>query len=536
MLKHICAYCMAAILLAGLLLGCANISADEPMQLDIADFQTGEHERDTVYAQTFTYRFVAVDGMTFCIEESLVGQVDASALFEIVYGDLKTIREGFERVESVQCYIVRKTLNQSVCATSGEIFCTPDDVTDGVYREGLVSATLDITEPWIAYGTYAWLFLEKTDDETMDDLAAYYTKEENLPALSLFAGYFNFTLAGRQSVRYAKQTAAAFASYLIEQYGTDALLSAGVSEEYRQAWLESIGVQNAYSAPCDISYLDGAQYSSTGRFPLVAIKDAHVFSFAFPQGIDSPLLVMQFLADYNAHIEQILSRIQADAPITYETVLANWNESLQIQITDLSNIYFAPDGYVYCDSSALAVRGTLENILKSELPEKLWLSQGLVFALPVITELKTGEWYPSFITDASALDDDIGTYLAAVQEYYLAHAAYPESEETFSDAAFFEAIAAVALLHPEYDLSTFAMGSWSVAAYRHGENAIDLYPGKGNQLTCLQAYQLTCYLIDEFGMETVLGYLYGEGSYEDAFQESFVQSYGKMLEALQQAQ
>ena len=536
MIKHICALCMAAVLLAGLLTGCAGTGENDSLRFETDDFVSGEHARDSVYAQTFSYRFVTADGITFCVEDSLMDQIDASALFETVDGDLRTICDGFGDTQDVQCYILRETLSQSVCAVPGEIFCTPDDVTSGGYREGLVSASLGVTEPWIAYGAYAWLFLEKTDEETRSDLAAYYSDETNLPALSLFAGYFNTTLAGRQSMRYAKKTAAALAGYLIETYGTDALLSAGTSEEYRQEWLSSIGADSVYAAPCDIAWLDGALYALSDELPWEITKDAHVFSFRFPQDIDSPLKVMQFLADYNACVETLLDYVRSDAPDAYDTVLASWDEPLQIQVADTSNLYFAPDGHVYCDSLATALRGTLENVFKADALEKLWLTEGLAFALPVISELQTGEWYASFTTDAGELDGDIGAYLADVQAYYLARAAYPEDADAFSDGLFFEAMSAIALLHGEYDLSSFAMGSLSVAAYRHGEKNADAYPGQGNRLTCLQAYQLTRYLVDTFGLETVLGYLYGDESYDDAFSESFTQSYGNMIEALRSAQ
>jgi len=523
---------MAAVLLAGLLLGCAGAGATDLPQVEAADFEPGEHARDSVYAQTFSYRSVTTDGMTFCVEESLLDQIDVNALFGIVYDDLQTIRGEFGNTEDVQCYILRKTLNQSVCAVPGEIFCTPDDVTGGGYRESLVSAALGATEPWIAYGAYAWLFLEKTDEQTQDELSAYYSDEANLPAFSLFAGYFNSTLAGRQSVRYAKKTAVALASYLIGEYGPEALLTAGTSEEYRQEWLESIGVQAAYAAPCDIMWLDGAQYASADLFPWDITKDAHDFSFSFPEGVDSPLKVMRFLADYNACMEDLLADIRTDAPESYDAVMANWDKALQIQIVDLSSVSFAPDGYVYCDSLASAVRGTLENVLASESSEKLWLTEGLAFALPAAAGLKTGEWYASFLLDAGEQAGDIGAYPADIQDYYLARAPYPEDADAFSDALFLEAAAATALLHTEYDLSAFAMGSWSVAAYRHGEKNADAYPGQGNRLTCLQAYELARYLVDTFGLDTVLGYLYGDGSFDDAFHESFTQSYGDMLETL----
>ncbi len=112
-----------------------------------------------------------------------------------------------------------------------------------------------------------------------------------------------------------------------------------------------------------------------------------------------------------------------------------------------------------------------------------------------------------------------------MQEYYLSKSDYPETLNDIDNGLVYEAMAVVALSNPLLDIEYPRMATWSIAAYTNQENKYLAYPG--NSLTYPEAYLFTKYLVDTFGLESMLDYCsYSSATaFEDTFGLSYFDAY-----------
>jgi len=263
------------------------------------NFRQGTHKRDDAYDRQFSTYYISNDKIEFNIEARIYDETTAKNLYNTVVSDYNIIQSFLSADTPIKVYVVKETITKNVFANENTLYCTIADIADRSYLYGLVSAYLGTTEPWKIYGICNYLYEDKIDTSSLTD---YYSDEENMLTLSLFAGFFNTAFSNENTIDIAVKTAASFAVYLVEEYGTQTFLTCGFSNDYRHEWLNSISVNKDYNIPYDLSWLDEAIYSKSALYPLIITVQNHVYNLSpitsETDPMDTPQLVIKVLSDY----------------------------------------------------------------------------------------------------------------------------------------------------------------------------------------------------------------------------------------------
>ena len=306
---------------ASMCLGCANISSKlEPT------FVEGKHLRNDGYGATFEVYSTQRAGVILNVQKSIFEQQSAADFLHTIERDIRNIEETFPKLEApvLSVYLVDKTIDGYVCQYDKSIYCTEADINNKTYFDALIEALFDFQQPWMLEGAAAFVS-ERNVDETA--LRAYYSTKHDSNILSLFAGYFCEDFATQEELQVAKDTAAALAKYVIENYGMESFLS-GVTPEQKQAWLISIGATKVYTNEDEESF-NGYTYSRSKEYPLIVTTDQAVFYLMRILGeLESVEQVKQVLRETQKCITDMKAFIKDNAPQSYELIKKTIDEPI----------------------------------------------------------------------------------------------------------------------------------------------------------------------------------------------------------------
>ncbi len=367
------------------------------------------------------------------------------------------------------------------------------------------------------------------DEIDIDALQEYYSDEANFRTLSLFPSYFFGVYTDHNTLETARDTASSLVKFIAAKEGPDALYQTISQTDYSQTWLESIGVNGTYQPVDDLGFLDEMDFSSSEDYTMVFTSANRTFSFS-DNFADSPTPMMYLLSNFNTGMKNVMAYIEDAAPGYYAQVEPIWEAPIYFYFDgNLGRSYSEPSkASLYFPNyslSNLIYETTLYLFPQPKGETQVWKSVGLAEYMFTMANVPDLGFYNYFSLSADDLTGDDALFLTAMQEYYLSKSDYPETLNDIDNGLVYEAMAVVALSNPLLDIEYPRMATWSIAAYTNQENKYLAYPG--NSLTYPEAYLFTKYLVDTFGLESMLDYCsYSSATaFEDTFGLSYFDAY-----------
>ncbi len=355
------------------------------------------------------------------------------------------------------------------------------------------------------------------------DAAAYFA-ENGYGVLALYNDWFTY------DAKAAKPVAALFFRYVMENYGYEALFDLDKRIEYKDAFLKSVSPELSYQndpdaerllsgMTCDsnanykyIIHLEGASY----RFVQINHEIAQVHRMLYNNTV-----AVARLKEYIRSIEGYEQYFDLSVELKYNVPLQGGVSSTNFN----TRIMTINDTYAMLHEMVHAV-----SLYSNH--EALWLSEGMA------DHLSKGLGFDDLVDQTHYLvlfyieQGMYDSYIAAGEpnalRYREIHRLYTEQGGTFAtpDAVdnllYMDAVAAAELVMP------------------HDERIGDVYEalngkpyeGQGGELTYKQAASFTGYLIDRFGMETVLAVLNEYDRMEEIFGASYDALYAAWRESI----
>jgi len=423
-------------------------------------FRQGVHKRDEDYDRQFNTYYISKDNIEFNVEARIYDESTARDLYDTVLADYNTIQSFLPADTPIKVYVVENTITNEVFVNENNLYCTTTDIANRSYLYGLVSAYLGTMEPWKIYGIYNYIFGDKIDTSSLAD---YYNDEENMLTLSLFAAFFNTAFSDENTIDIAVKTATSFASYLVEEYGIQAILSCGFSNNYRQEWLNSISVNKNYEMPYDLSWLDQAVYSKSDSYPLVITVQNHIFKLSpltnETDPMNTPQLVIKVLSDYQVGMTNILSYIEDNAPTQYDKILSRWEDKICYYFDNNIELSYArpyvKEIYILCPSALF--HETIHILTHPLVGEyEIWKSEGMAEYLSYFDDTindRENAAYFKLTADNEQFVGDNRIFIDMLREYYLSKEPCPQSPTDINCFLYCEAIAITTLTHPELKIT-----------------------------------------------------------------------------------
>ncbi|MCE5236264.1 MAG: hypothetical protein ABFC62_02560 [Clostridiaceae bacterium] len=521
-----------------LLAGCAAGGARRtPSATPVFTFG-GTHKAVKAYSQAFSFNTASNEACTLNIETRVFSEERAARLWEIVTGDLGAIAARIPLKQVVpEVYVVQKTLHGMAERIGYFVYCTPEDVENGAYREMLISVALGF-DPykcwWKTKGLIAYAF-----GETMDEAAlhAYYGRadEERMQVLSLFPAYFTEGFASGQELSVARATARSLTAYILGKYGTEAFFQEG-DRDYRQEWLKELGVDRVYTDPYAEAFA-GYSYSSSASYPLVVTTAGrHVFRMLpLPGDIDTPKAVRDFLYWSAEGMRGVLAGIKAFAPEYYNDISHNYGSPIYY--------YFKRGGGLSCaypderkvelTRSFAFLHETVDILIPSRFLDEpnrwSWRHEAIAEYLPYTFAAdalqREGDpgvdlCYKTLFDEVVAETEEYAQYRAMLRAAYFSYAGEPREHEeigagSFRVGAYYKALGETAARHPQYA--------------RYG-----LIRQTAEDLSYEEAYAFADYLIGKYSLSAFLRYC-SEGdkvTFEEVFGTGYQQAKAEWIEGI----
>ena len=162
---------------------------------------------------------------------------------------------------------------------------------------------------------------------------------------------------------------------------------------------------------------------------------------------------------------------------------------------------------------------------------EIWKNISLATYFFTTAKVPDVNFYTFFLISSDELNEDNAIYPNAVQEYYLAHAEYPESLDDFDFGLLYEALGVVTLSNPALDITYPRIAAYSIAKWTNQENKY--LAVSGNSLTYPEAYAFTKYLVETYGLEKMIAYnaTFSPSAFKDTFELSYHEAFADFREA-----
>lgn len=513
---------LAAVLLLMLLCGCAKTPVA---------FVEGSHPRDDVYAATFQTQYATEGSVTLHVVSSIFTEETARQALAAVQADYATIDKLITDAQPVIVYAVEQTIAGVPQVMGSQVFCTPDDIAGGQYRDSLARAALGSPFPWQGIGISRLAFEGAPDTEA---LKAYYGDEANLGTLSMFAPYFMTEFADADTVAIARDTAAAVAAFAIEKDAKNFAASGG-SAEIRQQWLESIGVSAAYPTDDVTAAVDRMTFDASGEYPLILTGGVARFYITTDNHLmHAPAEIYAAMREYFIGMNLTMVLIEARAPEFYARIAPGYAANpVAVYYKDYTISHASGQRAVFIERSLSLCHEIVHIMLEPTLAlEDMWLDEGLttMFTLPAqghaLTDAHSQAFLDFLYVDPQTLglspSDLILRERAA--KYYEMCAPRPASAAELDFALFTESVGAALLAEPDLEGVTLLMANTSFAERRvqaKGGTEPVRTPQGSEELTYPEALAMTIRLGEKLGYDRILSAIRNGDSIDELFGMDF---------------
>lgn len=434
-----------------------------------------------------------------------------AALLSIIEGDYARIDRVFGIRMRVKCYVVSDLYDfgkSKAVYSDGAVILDGTALSSDEYELALSAAYIGSTEPWKQIGAHAHVFGSEYDNARLKE----YYADENDHKLTLFAAYFSDAFSSDRAV--AVETARSFGDFVIENYGFERFISANLTD-YRREYLEFLGINRAFNVPFDLSWLDGAEYSlAQNAYPLVIGTPNRIYNlapFSAPRDTASfmtPERVLYHLSAGNEECEKILNYVNENATECYDFISKRYASNLEYFISEqeIKTCCDVGSGKIYLRDPSEFVHETVHAITMKANPEgNAWLGEGVAEYLSRYVSKHISDvnirFYSSF-TDKT-LSESLSEFVGDVNALYSRNGGGFENIEAFDFALMIECIGKVTLETPSHKTRIeFPYATDPIYKFYACTNK------DGNALTYPEAYAFTKYLIDKYGLTSVLRCVY----------------------------
>ena len=444
----------------------------------------------------------------------------AASIWDSTAADLQRISRALRtEILTPEIFVVHRTISGAVETIGNRVYCTRDDIGTGTYRRALISAALGIQEPWILWGAAAYVFGGAWDE---DALRKYFISVEDPDMLSLFAAYFCGVFWDQTQL--AQDAAIGLCSYVIDQYGIDALLQSG--QGYMQEWLLSLGINCIYEDPYT-GLFAGYRYTHTDDYPFVAVSArGDVYSFTQVEGnVETAGQIKESLAESALGTKAILAYIKENAPEYYDAVAENYARPIYYIYESPYNASTARgDRQVLLLSSESLLHETVHILIPVNSGSwERWQYEAVATYLPAVaypTPERQRRFFNALNADAGgdSADDRV---LRLAQRLYRRAAAMPDDWQDMDMLLAIKSFAGATLLLPELTTSSVLISS-TIGEIRFTKSRTAT---GGDELTYYQAVAFADYLIRHYGFSSMMRLCMDAGS---SFQDVFGQDYAAM--------
>ena len=526
----------------------SDTPVSEPVELSASDFADAARGRDENYAAVLKTKAVALDGLTVHIAEDLFDEETSPALVEQIAADHAALRDlGGELAGPAEVYVLSLTATGAPVVAGTELFCPLELIESGDYRPYLVETVFDRPSWWQCVGLSRAVFGPETEAGLAAALKSHLEQDSDTYLLSLFPSYFLEDFAGEEIRALAAQTAQSLTEYILSETDPATFLAEGNDASYRAAWLERIGV------PAELDYLKGdaaahvagLPWSESKDFSLILTDRQFTLDLQRTDWLTTADDAYYFTLDFYQSLERLCSFLEAEAPGYYASLQRGEIKHFSIKVYD--------SGYT-SGSSARADKGeavvvdwpnALHEAVHCLIPESLdehyddWLSEGLAtwLSAPYISIDAGGTFVDNFVknVDLAQLPEDVGQMVETCWNVFEqltgreASGIYemnaPEDKPMYW---LYQALTRSVMLRTDLDVS-IPLATQPIMDRRGFANT---YPG--NRLSYGKAMLFTEYLVERYGLDTVIAALMDGAAYHELFpdEKAFNEEYDRFLDAL----
>lgn len=346
-------------------------------------------------------------------------------------------------------------------------------------------------EEWILVGLKAY-----EDGSEPEYLKDFFSESSNLTYLTLYDHFFTYNM--EKSVPVAE----ALFRFIVDEHGADALLDSDKRIEYKNEFLESLGLQPQYIQTPEVEYLLASMdFSSSSEYKYIIKFDRATYYFK-DFSLGSPTQYHMFLYCNTVGLHEMIEYLkenELDAGLDTER---EFNFYMTLDGSTVSRTSF-PGGNMYINDfysalhEAMHAMGIRDN-------GNIWLSEGicsyfgemlgfndLIAAsnIQMLTLAKEG-----YFDERAAAGEEYSLGYKTLYEMYSARGGLLDNVDNFDLRLYSDIFSAVV---SDLDDATTVGEIYESSSQKE-------YEGIGGELTYAEAKSLVLYLADVYGIDKVL--------------------------------
>lgn len=346
-------------------------------------------------------------------------------------------------------------------------------------------------EEWLSYGLAAY-----ENGKAVQDLKNFFAVPSNLTYLTLYDHFFTYD--AEKSVPVAE----ALFRFIVDEYGTDALLDTEKRIEYKSAYLKSLGLDTAYIQSPEVeSLLASMEFASDSTYKYIISFDNVTYYFK-DFGAGSPTQYHGFLYFSTTGLFDMIEYLKSNKLSDGLDTDRDFNFYMTFDGSGYSKTVYA-DGSMYINDGYSTLHEAL-HAMGINKNDNIWLSEGIcnyfgtmlgfndqiaASNIQMMTMAKQG-----YFDERAAAGDQGALMHKQIYEQYTARGGKLDHVDHFDLRLYNDIIASL-------ELETFqntTLGEAYEIVNRKECTSI------GSELTYKQSSSLITYLADTYGIEKVL--------------------------------
>ena len=528
---------------ASLVCGCAG-AHDEPDTSPVPDDIAGaeicesSHDREEGYMAAFSTHMLSTGRFTLHMANAVYDEAALREAAEVLSADLTVLEATAGTTpDAVTVYAVSATITGCPQTVGTEVFCSPDDIKSGAYRDALCGAAYALPCAWQHAGLSELAFGDGADA----NLRNYYADNAHPLTASCSAIHLSPVFSDEGTVAAARATARSICAFLLGSGDFSAFREAADPAPVLPSWAESMGISPAPVLP------EGSAAAAELRLGIKSgsICELKVGNFTVTVSKNSwvtdPDELYSWFCRFFAGMDMVLERIGAEVPSVLPLVLERYSEPILINMGDPSNATYAYPSQNKIDlTKDNAIWHEMVHLLLEEKTlrtDQAWIEEGAAehFSFAAQSRLSPTRYYSEgfdayldFFEEVSGKEPEADDMLfhRQVRALYLAFRRDTDSDD---NEAYCRAYGIVSLLSGGKLRRTQVRMLYDVSiAAKRGEK-----PGSkkadGSALTYPEAVVVYDRLCARFGTEAVLENFLNGRSLKDAFGITYTELYQDVL-------
>lgn len=308
-----------------------EVPEDPEAAVEAAAIFEGSHPRETDYMAVFQTHALTVGPLSLHMENRIYEEDRLRELAKAVLGDLSAAEATLgEAPGTITVYLVKEPSGGLPVRVGTQVFCAPQDVERGAYRDSLYGAAWGLEAQWQQAGLTEYLFGEAAED----DLRSFYADGTRALTASCSPLHLSPILSDPETVLAARATARSLTSFVLENGGTAAFRAAKTPAELLPAWAEALGVSPAPVLPENCGELAGLTLVAKADSQCCLRLNNFTVILTADSWLRDPDGLYQWCSDFLAGMELELDRIRSEAPSAAEVVEQRFASPIQINFTD----------------------------------------------------------------------------------------------------------------------------------------------------------------------------------------------------------